>query len=406
MNMLRIAFATPEYVTEKHFDGGLSNYIHRVARLLVQQGHEVHVLTLSEIDQAEFCHEGVQVHRIFLGTKHHRLNRLTCYRMGNTLKWLEFSTQVYGKLKHLHQRSPIDLLQFPNWSYCGLVSSLLLPIPRVLRISSYRPIWNQMGNTVRNLDSQLVEWFEFLQLRLSPYLYAPSYTLQRILAQHAHIHHVKVIRTPFFLETQDWDNTIYRQYLMGKKYLLFFGRFQLHKGFHVLVQALPQVLRQHSDCQVAFVGQDMGSTLAASMKDYAKTYCCDFLDRLTFIPQLSHHQLYPIIAKAYLVALPSLIDNLPNACLEAMALGKPIVGTIGASFEELLSDGETGFLVPPNQASALANKISEAWTHPHLDKIGQAAQQQMAEFAPERTVEAVLQFYQEVLYRWKNKTVI
>ncbi len=61
---LRIAFTTPEYVTEEYFDGGLANYIHRVAKALAGLGHDIHVLTLSEIDDAEFEHEGVTVHRI------------------------------------------------------------------------------------------------------------------------------------------------------------------------------------------------------------------------------------------------------------------------------------------------------------------------------------------------------
>ncbi len=48
---LRIAFATPEYVTEEYFDGGLANYIHRVARALAGMNHDIHVLTLSDFDR-------------------------------------------------------------------------------------------------------------------------------------------------------------------------------------------------------------------------------------------------------------------------------------------------------------------------------------------------------------------
>ncbi len=57
MKSLRIAFTTPEFVTESYFSGGLANYAHRVAKALVSLGHEVHVVTFSEIDQAEFEHE-------------------------------------------------------------------------------------------------------------------------------------------------------------------------------------------------------------------------------------------------------------------------------------------------------------------------------------------------------------
>ncbi len=68
--------------------------------------------------------------------------------------------------------------------------------------------------------------------------------------------------------------------------------------------------------------------------------------RLVLIDNLPHRQLYPIIAAARLVVLPSLVDNLPNACLEAMGLGTAVIGTTGASFEELITDGVNGFLVP------------------------------------------------------------
>ncbi len=92
-----------------------------------------------------------------------------------------------------------------------------------------------------------------------------------------------------------------------------------------------------------------------------------------------------------------MIDNFPNACLEAMSLGKAVIGTRGASFDELISDEATGFLVSPNSAPALAEKIIYAWTHPKLHDIGQAAQQKMLEFSPEKTVESLLAYYREIL---------
>ncbi|MBD2519710.1 glycosyltransferase family 4 protein [Nostoc sp. FACHB-973] len=127
--------------------------------------------------------------------------------------------------------------------------------------------------------------------------------------------------------------------------------------------------KKYPDCHVAFVGLDVSSSLAPSMKEYAVSLCSQYTDRLIFIDQIPHTQLYPVIAGAKLVVLPFLIDNLPNACLEAMGLGKSIIGTIGASFEELLAEGETGFLVPVGEVNALASKINEVWMHPSLNEI-------------------------------------
>lgn len=395
---LRIAFATPEYVTEKYFDGGLANYLHRVAKALAEMGHDIHVLTLSEIDKAEFEHEGVRVHRITSSRCWSQLDHLTRYRLPTTILFLDLSVKVYRKLKWLNAQQPLQLVQFPNYSYCGLVSICCLRVPHVLRASSYQPAWSDAAGVKPKLDSSIEKRLEGLQFRLSRYIYAPSYTLQQMLAKEAQLPHVRMIRTPFYLETQDWDNSVYDRFLKGKKYLLFFGRFQLHKGFHTLAQALPRVLEEYTDAYAALVGRDTGSSLAPSMADYARAQCGSSAERLIVLEKLPHRQLYPVIAGAHLVVLPSLIENLPNACLEAMGLGKVVIGTVGTSFDELISEGATGFLVSPNNPEALAEKIISAWIHPKLGEIGAAARQEILEYSPERTVETLLTYYREILH--------
>jgi glycosyltransferase involved in cell wall biosynthesis len=393
---LRIAFATPIYVTEKRFDGGLAHYIHRVARAFAGLGHDVHVITVSEIDEAEFEHEGVTVHRVMVSKAWPLINRLTRYRLTTTTYQLDLSVQVYRKLKQLNAR-PFDLVQVPNSSYCGLVSKVFLKVPHVLRASSYLPLYNDLSGVTRKLDSRTVERLEALQFRLCENIFCPSHTLQRTLAGHAKLDRVRVIRTPFYEETSEWDHSVYDRDLKGKKYLLYFGRFDLLKGFHILAQALPGLLQQHGDAHVVLVGRDMKSALAPSMAEYARELSQSFAERLHVLDRLPHSQLYPIIAGAHLVALPSLMENFPNACLEAMALGKPVIGTIGASFEEIISDEETGFLVARNNPDELAEKFIYAWTHPRLGEIGAAARQKMQELAPDKALEKLLAYYHEIL---------
>lgn len=397
---MRIGFVTTAYITNKqHFGGGLGNYLYRVAKALVSLGHDVHIIVLSE-NKADFKHDGIQIHYLKLTSNRIKrlLNRLTRYRILQTLNCFDFSFQAYRKLMQLHQQQPFDIVQFPDWDACGIVSSFVLPIPQVTRTSGCRALWTEKtGIQHPNLDELIMEWLELLQLRRNKHIYAPSYLLQRLLAEDLKINNVRVIRTPFYLETQDWDLSIYNEYLKEKKYVLFFGRFQLHKGFHILAQALPHVLEKYPDCHAVFVGLDMPSSLAPSMKEYAISLCNQYAERLIFIENIPHSKLYPVIAVARLVVLPSLIDNLPNACLEAMALGKPVIGTIGASFDEMLTDGATGFLVPIGDVQALTTKIHEAWTHPNLNEIGQAAKLKVKEFAIERTVQELLNYYNQII---------
>jgi glycosyltransferase involved in cell wall biosynthesis len=386
---LRIAFATPEFVTENHFDGGLANYLHRVSRALADLGHDIHIITLSTKNEDEFDHEGVMVHRVMLKPGWRKFNRLTRYSLTTTLHWLNFSTQTYRKLKQLHRRKPFDLIQYPNYSSCGLFSMALLRTAHVVRASS-QPGWN--ASVKRNLDSALTEHLEALQYKLTRNVYAPSRTTQKMLAPNA-----RLIRTPFYVETRDWDTTVYDQFLKDKKYVLYFGRFQLHKGFHTLAQALPRFLNQCPDAYVALVGRDMETSLASSMAAFARAQCNGFAERLMIVENLPHSSLYPIINEARLVVLPSLIDNLPNACLEAMGLGRVVIGTTGTIFNELISDSVNGFLVPPDNTRALADKMIAAWTDQRLAEMSEAAKEQVLQFAPDKTIPSLLSYYSEVL---------
>ncbi|MDX6612047.1 MAG: hypothetical protein QOD75_1233 [Blastocatellia bacterium] len=395
MPFLRIAFATPEYVTEEYFDGGLANHIHRVAKVLASMGHDIHVLTLSKIDETEFEHEGVTVHRI-ANSGWFQLDRLTRYGLPASIQLLNLSVKVYRKLKRLNSQQSLDVVQFPNYSCCGLASMMRLKVPRVVRASSYQPALNDALGIRKTVDSRVIEHLEALQFRLCHNIYTPSFMLQRMLAKEAGLSHVRVIRPPFYLETVDWDSSVYDRSLKGRKYLLFFGRFQLHKGVHTLVQALPRVFEQCPDLTVALVGRDMESNLAPSMAEYARAQCAAYADRLIVLDQLRHTQLYPVIAGAHLVVLPSLIDNFPNSCLEAMGLGKVVIGTAGTSFDELIDEGITGFLVPPNNSEALAEKINAAWVDPRLAEMGAAARQKTAEFSPEKTITPLLTYYREI----------
>jgi glycosyltransferase involved in cell wall biosynthesis len=386
---LRIAFATPEFVTESYFDGGLANYINRVSKKLADLGHDVHIVTLSTTNEDEFEHEGVLVHRVMPKLGWYRFNRLIGNSLTTTLHWLNFSAQTYRKLKQLHRRKPFDLIQYPNYSSCGLFSIPFLSTAHIVRASS-EPGWNT--RIKRNLDSALTEGLEALQYKLTRNVHAPSRAIQKMLAGDA-----RLIRSPFYVETRDWDTTVYDRFFKDRKYVLYFGRFQLHKGFHTLALALPRFMKQCPDAYVALVGRDMETDLALSMAAFARAQCNGFGERLIIVENLRHSSLYPIINEARLVVLPALMDNFPNACLEAMGLGRVVIGTIGTTHDELITNGVNGFLVSPDNPQALADKMIAAWTDQRLPAMSVAAKEKALEFAPEKTIPPLLSYYAELL---------
>jgi len=73
-----------------------------------------------------------------------------------------------------------------------------------------------------------------------------------------------------------------------------------------------------------------------------------------------------MLAGSDVLCLPSSVEGLPLVVLEAMAQGKPVVATAVGGTPELVVDGETGLLVPPGDAGALADALEEILRDPEL----------------------------------------
>jgi glycosyltransferase involved in cell wall biosynthesis len=78
--------------------------------------------------------------------------------------------------------------------------------------------------------------------------------------------------------------------------------------------------------------------------------------------------------------LSSREEGIPNALLEAMAAGRPAVATAVGGTREVLTDGETGWLVPPAAPERLAAALEHALSHPEeARRRGEAARRAVHE---------------------------
>ncbi|MEZ5377886.1 MAG: glycosyltransferase family 4 protein [Acidimicrobiales bacterium] len=77
-------------------------------------------------------------------------------------------------------------------------------------------------------------------------------------------------------------------------------------------------------------------------------------------------RLWQILADADILAFPSTIDQAPNAVIEAMAAGLPVVATPVAGITEMVIDGETGRHVPPHDPDAMGKALAELVNDPAM----------------------------------------
>ena len=98
------------------------------------------------------------------------------------------------------------------------------------------------------------------------------------------------------------------------------------------------------------------------------------------------------------VAVPSWNEAFSLVTAEAMAAGRAVVASRAGALEELVSDGETGLLVPPRDPEALASAILRLASDPALaDRLGRAARASSGRFARGPGVDRVVALYERLM---------
>jgi glycosyltransferase involved in cell wall biosynthesis len=125
------------------------------------------------------------------------------------------------------------------------------------------------------------------------------------------------------------------------------------KGIHDFLQAIQQLRTQYANVHVVIVGDgEMRHELESQVKMLNMTDKVHFVGYRKDLPR--------IYADLDLVALSSLNEGLPVSIIEAMASGCVVVSTAVGGVPSLITDNETGFLVPPNDTIAFATTLAKA----------------------------------------------
>jgi glycosyltransferase involved in cell wall biosynthesis len=113
----------------------------------------------------------------------------------------------------------------------------------------------------------------------------------------------------------------------------------------------------------------------------------------------------PYYAVANIMVLPSHSEGSPNAVLEAMSAGVPILATSVGGVPEILENNRTGLMVPPNSPTALATALERLMGDADLrNRLAHAAREHaLVAFSPQTYCRNLVKCYEEVLAAWKTK---
>jgi glycosyltransferase involved in cell wall biosynthesis len=129
--------------------------------------------------------------------------------------------------------------------------------------------------------------------------------------------------------------------------VLFIGNLMPRKGLHTLLKALAQT----PNVTLTVIGRDdVDPTYTRQLHALAN-------DRVTFLGPRLDAALAEQLATHHILAVPSSYEGFGIVYLEAMSFGLPCIATTAGAAHEIVMDNETGFLIPPNDANVLSERL-------------------------------------------------
>jgi glycosyltransferase involved in cell wall biosynthesis len=193
----------------------------------------------------------------------------------------------------------------------------------------------------------------------------------------------------------------------GRPVICFVGKLEARKGLLILMEAIPAIIKQLPNALFRFIGEPLPSPVnGLDMKDYLLKQLPSYANHLEFKGRQPAERIPALLDDVQVCIFPSLWENFPNVCLEAMAAGKVVIGTSNGGMADMINSGRNGFLVPPKSPSAISNVVVELFTGKYdLNKIGSAARERiLSEYNRERIGQLTEDFYERTIQSKLNRT--
>ncbi|MBE0688786.1 MAG: glycosyltransferase, partial [Anaerolineae bacterium] len=178
--------------------------------------------------------------------------------------------------------------------------------------------------------------------------------------------------------------------------ILYAGVLVSGKGVHVLVDAFARVAEQIPECKLYLVGK--AENLSYTRQLQAQVEQLGLSPRVIFTGVVSQQELASYMGRARVLVLPSFSEGLGRVLVEAMLCGTPAIGSGVGGIPDVVQDGVNGYLVPPGDVDALANRLVEVLNDPEIEAMGVRARAfAEAFFSPEAYVEGYRRLLDEAL---------
>jgi glycogen synthase len=400
---MKIGLLSFEYPPDTGF-GGIGTYTWYQARALVRLGHEVHVIAGAKerTPLTTRLQEGVFVHRYHpAGGAMAAVQGLARWKCYWTRQRLENAWGMYRALRLLMHRHRFDVLEMPECGAEGGLINALVSTPTIVRFHSPSRLIMPFYD-VPKADVVMCSWLEQQAIVRATALTSCSDFLRGEVQAKMNIRsRIRTIPNGIDLALFDHDKCIDVAGTYGwprNKLIIFFGgRMERRKGIHLCGAIAGRILREH-DVAFVFAGQD----LFGFMKDklLPSLHNQHLRGSVHYVGKLDLPELRSCVRAADIVMLPSLWENCPYSCLEAMAAGRAIVSSDQGGMPELIRHGENGMLARNEDPESYVGQIDTLIGNPEMrHRLGAAARRSIElNYTDDRIAHLTAELYRECVH--------
>ena len=382
---MRICMISREFPPDTGF-GGIATFAKHLAYGLKELGHDVEVISLAKDKDGTTEIDGLKIHRVFNYPFPGGLDVINMC-MPYSRYVLCTSTALWAKFAELHAQNPFDVIDAPELLAESLYAGATKAVPLAIRL--YTPhskfISEQLHGVSKSFDHEFVAMLERVAMLSADVLTSPSDDLADFVAEDLHYprQSIEIVRNPIDPDVfcPEGPKAIEPD---GRVTVLFVGRLEERKGIYYLAEAIPQVLKKCPNTRFVIIGDDTTNSgsgqhsVLADIKQILRS--AGVLDQIEFIRRVPLTSLPDYYRSADICVVPSVYDNSPYTCLEAMSCGRPVIGTNAGGTREYVEHNKSGLIINAKSTPDLVDAIIELASN-------QSRREQLARAARERTLE-------------------
>ncbi len=408
---MRVGYTAPSWPLN-HIPNGIGTY---VQNLLVGLSNEIQPVVLTEtiidakpgddlIHIPNFARNSSSLH-ILIDKIFYRLK----FSYGLSIAYQSWLTRVAHDIALAIQQSkkPLDILEMEETFG---VANHLIKISNVLVVTRLHGPWFIHG-PIMQMDQmpyyKMRVCHEGKGIKSAHGVTSPSLDVLEKVREYYDIAlpNAKVIPNPI-CEVSIQDQWRYNP--NNAPFILIVGRFDLHKGGDLALDAFRLVALRNKDIELVFVGPDRGVSIEGETIHFNQ-YIEQFIpeetikNRIRFLGSCSHDQISDLRKNSLVTAVCSRYETFSISLVEGLATGCPTVATAVGGMKEIIVDGYNGVLAEP-ESESIADKLLQLIDDPAKMQLlsKNAIEDCKKRFSPEVVAAQTIDYYKSVIARSSN----